>query len=197
MNLAQVSPVLLVLLMASSLCILMLQNFRLALAALAAQYLLIFLLITSVLPSSLALVKLLVGWMITALLVSEIRLIEKDWENRIALSGNLLRGGVLILLWIVVYLGLPLIQLWIPVNQTVLLGGMILLSGGLIQVGLSSQVLRVSLGLLTLFSGFEIIYAALEPSVLVSGLLVLVNIGIGLTGLFLVIRGKEENEVIQ
>lgn len=197
MNLAQVSPVLLVLLMASSLCILMLQNFRLALAALAAQYLLIFLLITSVFPSSLALVKLLVGWMITALLVSEIRLIEKDWENRIALSGNLLRGGVLILLWIVVYLGLPLIQLWIPVNQTVLLGGMILLSGGLIQVGLSSQVLRVSLGLLTLFSGFEIIYAALEPSVLVSGLLVLVNIGIGLTGLFLVIRGKEENEVIQ
>jgi len=197
MNLAQVSPVLLVLLMASSLCILMLQNFRLALAALAAQYLLIFLLITSVLPSSLALVKLLVGWMITALLVSEIRLIEKDWENRIALSGNLLRGGVLILLWIVVYLGLPLIQLWIPVNQTVLLGGMILLSGGLIQIGLSSQVLRVSLGLLTLFSGFEIIYAALEPSVLVSGLLVLVNIGIGLTGLFLVIRGKEENEVIQ
>lgn len=197
MNLAQVSPVLLVLLMASSLCILMLQNFRLALAALAAQYLLIFLLITSVLPSSLALVKLLVGWMITALLVSEIRLIEKDWENRIALSGNLLRGGVLILLWIVVYLVLPLIQLWIPVNQTVLLGGLILLSGGLIQVGLSSQVLRVSLGLLTLFSGFEIIYAALEPSVLVSGLLVLVNIGIGLTGLFLVIRGKEENEVIQ
>jgi len=196
MNLAQVSPVLLVLLMASSLCILMLQNFRLALAALAAQYLLIFLLITSVLPSSLALVKLLVGWMITALLVSEIRLIEKDWENRIALSGNLLRGGVLILLWIVVYLVLPLIQLWIPVNQTVLLGGMILLSGGLIQVGLSSQVLRVSLGLLTLFSGFEIIYAALEPSVLVSGLLVLVNIGIGLTGLFLVIRGKEDNEVI-
>lgn len=197
MNLAQVSPVLLVLLMASSLCILMLQNFRLALAALAAQYLLIFLLITSVFPSSLALVKLLVGWMITALLVSEIRLIEKDWENRIALSGNLLRGGVLILLWIVVYLGLPLIQLWIPVNQTVLLGGLILLSGGLIQVGLSNQVLRVSLGLLTLFSGFEIIYAALEPSVLVSGLLVLVNIGIGLTGLFLVIRGKEENEVIQ
>ena len=197
MNLAQVSPLLVVLLMAASLCILMLQNFRLALAALAAQYLLIFLLITSVLPSSLALVKLLVGWMITALLVSEIRLIEKDWENRIALSGNLLRGGVLILLWIVVYLVLPLIQLWIPVNQTVLLGGMILLSGGLIQVGLSSQVLRVSLGLLTLFSGFEIIYAALEPSVLVSGLLVLVNIGIGLTGLFLVIRGKEENEVIQ
>ncbi len=197
MNLAQVSPVLLVLLMASSLCILMLQNFRLALAALAAQYLLIFLLITSVLPSSLALVKLLVGWMITALLVSEIRLIEKDWENRIALSGNLLCGGVLFLLWIVVYLGLPLIQLWIPVNQTVLLGGLILFSGGLIQVGLSNQVLRVSLGLLTLFSGFEIIYAALEPSVLVSGLLVLVNIGIGLTGLFLVIRGKEENEVIQ
>jgi len=197
MNLAQVSPLLVVLLMAASLCILMLQNFRLALAALAAQYLLIFLLITSVLPSSLALVKLLVGWMITALLVSEIRLIEKDWENRIALSGNLLRGGVLFLLWIVVYLGLPLIQLWIPVNQTVLLGGLILFSGGLIQVGLSNQVLRVSLGLLTLFSGFEIIYAALEPSVLVSGLLVLVNIGIGLTGLFLVIRGKEENEVIQ
>jgi hypothetical protein len=196
MNLEQVSPGLVVLLMVTGLCILMVQKFRLAVVALAAQYLLVFLLITSVLPSSLALVKLLVGWMITALFVSEIRLIEKEWENRIALSGNLLRGGILLFLWIVVYLGLPLIQSWVPVPRIVLLGGMILLSSGLIQTGLSNQVLRISIGLLTLFSGFEVIYAALESSVLVSGLLVLVNIGIGLTGLFLVIRGNEENEVV-
>lgn len=196
MSLEQFSPGLVFLLMAAGLFILMVQNFRLALAALAAQYLLVFLLVTSVLPSSLALVKLVVGWMITALFISEVRLIGKEWENRIALSGNLLRGGILLFLWVVVYLALPLIQTWIPVDRTVLLGGMILISCGLIQVGLSNQVLRISIGLLTLFSGFEVVYAALEPSVLVSGLLVLVNIGIGLAALFLVIRGTEGNEVI-
>ncbi len=196
MSLEQVSPGLVFLLMAAGLFILMVQNFRLALAALAAQYLLVFLLVTSVLPSSLALVKLVVGWMITAQFISEVRLIGKEWENRIALSGNLLRGGILLFLWVVVYLALPLIQTWIPVDRTVLLGGMILISCGLIQVGLSNQVLRISIGLLTLFSGFEVVYAALEPSVLVSGLLVLVNIGIGLAALFLVIRGTEGNEVI-
>lgn len=192
----QISPSLIFLIMAVCLIVLMIQDFRLAAAALGVQYLLVFLLITLALPTGLALVKLLVGWMVTALFISEWKLIGEDWENRTAVSGNILRGGVVLLLWIVLYLALPLLQVWFPVNRNLLLGGMILLSSGIIQVGLSRQVLRIVFGLLTLFSGFEIIYAALEPSVLVSGLLALVNIGIGLTGLFLAVMGREENEVI-
>lgn len=192
----QISPSLTILMMVTCLVLLMIQDFRLAVTALGVQYLLVFILIAAVLPTGLALVKLLVGLMITALFLSEIRTIGKDWENRIAASGNLLRGGVVLILWIVVYLALPLLQVWFPVNQNLLMGGMILLSSGMIQVGLSRQVLRVAFGLLTLYSGFEIIYAALEPSVLVSGLLALVNIGIGLTGLFLAVQGSDKNEVI-
>ena len=194
--LGQISPSLIILIMAVCLILLMIQDFRLAAAALGVQYLLAFLFITLVLPTGLALVKLLVGWMVTALFISEWRLIGEDWKNRTAVSGNILRGGVVMLLWIVLYLALPLLQVWFPVNRNLLLGGMILISSGMIQVGLSRQVLRIAFGLLTLFSGFEIIYAALEPSVLVSGLLALVNIGIGLTGLFLAVQGREENEVV-
>ena len=50
----------------------------------------------------------------------------------------------------------------------------------LLQIGFSMRVSRIFLGLLTLLSGFEILYAAVEQATLVEGLLVLINLGIAL-----------------
>ena len=44
---------------------------------------------------------------------------------------------------------------------------------------------RVILGLLTLLAGFEIIYAAVESSELVAAALAVVNLGLALTGAYL------------
>jgi hypothetical protein len=57
---------------------------------------------------------------------------------------------------------------------------------GLLQLGMTTHPLRVVLGLLTLLSGFEILYAAVEVSVLVTGLLALINLGMALVGSYLV-----------
>jgi hypothetical protein len=61
------------------------------------------------------------------------------------------------------------------------LAATILLAVGLLQVGVFERSLRVGLGLLTLVSGFQVIYAAIEPSLAVVALLTLVHLGLSLT----------------
>jgi hypothetical protein len=50
-------------------------------------------------------------------------------------------------------------------------------------------------GLLTVIAGFEVIYAAIETSVLVAGLLGVVNLGLALTGAYVLISGSLEEAV--
>jgi hypothetical protein len=51
------------------------------------------------------------------------------------------------------------------------------------------------LGLLTLISGFEIIYSTMEASLLVNAFLAVINLGIALIGAFLLIMPKVESEI--
>ena len=64
---------------------------------------------------------------------------------------------------------------------------MLLIGMGLLNVGLSSQTLTSILGLLSIFAGFEILYAAVEASTLVAGLLATINLGIALVGAYLMV----------
>ncbi len=66
------------------------------------------------------------------------------------------------------------------------LAGTILLAGiGALQLGSSRQTVRIIFGLLTVLSGFEVYYAAVEGSILVAGLLSVVVLGLGLVGAYL------------
>jgi len=56
---------------------------------------------------------------------------------------------------------------------------------GLLQLGLTALPLRITIGLLTVLSGFEILYAVVETSTLVSGLLAGVSLGLALVGAYL------------
>ncbi|MBK9604389.1 MAG: hypothetical protein IPO36_21530 [Anaerolineales bacterium] len=69
-------------------------------------------------------------------------------------------------------------------------GSLILIGAGVIHLGVTSDVLRVTLGLLTMLTGFEILYAAVESSILVAGLLALTNLGLGIVGSYLMIAGS-------
>jgi hypothetical membrane protein len=62
---------------------------------------------------------------------------------------------------------------------------MLLVGMGLIHLGMTTRPLRVLLGLLTTLSGFELVYAAVENSVLVAGLLAVVTLGLALVGAYL------------
>ena len=56
---------------------------------------------------------------------------------------------------------------------------------GLLQLGITAQPMRVIIALLTFLSGFEILYSFVEKSTLVAALLVLINIGLSLVGVYL------------
>ncbi len=63
---------------------------------------------------------------------------------------------------------------------------------GLLHLGITSRVLRVTIGLMTILSGFEILYSAVEGSVLVAALLAIINLGLALVGSYLLIASNTQ-----
>jgi hypothetical protein len=52
--------------------------------------------------------------------------------------------------------------------------------------------LRMVLGLLTFLAGFEVLYAGLEFSVLVAGLMAAINLGLALAGTYLLSTAQQK-----
>lgn len=80
---------------------------------------------------------------------------------------------------------------WIQVTgllPSARIGATMLVVVGMMQVGLFDRTLRVGLGILTMISGFQVIYAVIEPSLAVIALLVLVQLGLSITIGFLLQR---------
>jgi len=184
-NLEKLAIVPVLLMMVSSLLVLISQNWRRVILALAIQYVGVFWLIALSWPVELAVIKLVVGWVAGAMLGASPPADFLD-EQFSSLSGWIFRILAAVLVWILVYTSTPLLANWIPAKPTILWGGLILVAMGLLQLGMTTHPLRVVLGLLTLLSGFEILYATVEVSVLVTGLLAMINLGMALVGSYLV-----------
>ncbi|MFZ6018398.1 MAG: hypothetical protein ACOYXO_02225 [Chloroflexota bacterium] len=180
-----------ILLILSSVFLVLFLGWRYALLALALQYVGVFWLIAQTLPIGLAAVKLIVGWMAGAVLAaSQLNLGEELPVSDLA--GRIFRGFVMIFGIIVAFSILPAAEQWIPIERSLLTGGLILLISGLIQLGLTGNPFRLSIGLLTFLAGFEMIYAGLVSSVLVVGLLGLINLGVGLAGSYFILSPSLE-----
>ena len=92
----------------------------------------------------------------------------------------------------------PRIEAIIPgLGLQVIAGSLLLMGMGLIHLGLTSNVFHVLLGLLTMLTGFEIIYAAVESSILVAGLLALTNLGLALVGSYLLIADYSSKPIFE
>lgn len=182
-------PVLLLIL--SSFFLILFLGWRYALLALIVQYVGVFWLIAQTLPIGLAAVKLIIGWMAGAILASSQISLGEDLPVS-DLSGRIFRGFVVIFGVIVAFSILPAAESWIPVERSLLSGGLILLISGLIQLGLTSNPFRLSIGLLTFLAGFEMIYSGLVSSVLVVGLLGLINLGVGVAGSYFILSSSLE-----
>jgi hypothetical protein len=159
---------------------------------LALQYVGVFVLTAYRWPLEMAAVKLVAGWMSVAILGSAMGAgaaeraagwhgDEQPWP-----SGRIFRFFLAILMALAMWVLSPDLQSWLPgVPPPVVSGGMILIGMGLLHLGLTAQPFRVACGLLTVLAGFEVIYAAVESSVLVAALLALVNLGLALAGAYL------------
>jgi hypothetical protein len=174
-----------ILIAVTSLFLLLSQNWRWSILALAVQYLSVFWLTALVWPLGLASVKLVAGLMAGAVLSAaqpSAYQVEESFSGSATFFFRLL---VSILVWLVVAIAAPLLAQALALPLLVAQAAMLLVGMGLIHLGMTTRPLRVLLGLLTTLSGFELIYAALESSVLVAGLLAVVTLGLALVGAYL------------
>jgi hypothetical protein len=169
---------------------------RWLLLILGLQYLGVFLFVYLVWPIGLAMVKLAGGWI--ASLILGIGPVNTAWEEeeRFTPSSSIFRVIVALLVILTVFTLRERVQTWFPVvSAEALIGALVLAGLGLLHLGLATHPLRVVIGLLTLLSGFEILYASMERSILVAGLLAALTLGLALVGVYLdVAPGSEESE---
>lgn len=163
---------------------------------LAAQYLGVFWLVQTEWGIAMAAVKLVAGWMACAVIGiahissrEETEISETSWPQ-----GRLFRLAAIGMVIVVALTGAAQLHTWLNMEFPAAWGGILLIGLGLLHLGISAQPFRVIIGLLTALAGFEIIYAAVESSALVAGLLVVINLGLALAGAyFLTLPVEEKN----
>lgn len=158
---------------------------RWLIVALAVQYVAVFWLVAQNWSLGLSAVKLLVGWMAAALLASSYNEEEPPKPFMANFTENIFKVVAAFLILLLAFSANSISADWIPASAPVLFGGLIIIGMGLLQLGMSTRPFRLTLGLLTVLAGFDIIYAALGSSVLVTGLSAVVSLGLALSGAYL------------
>jgi hypothetical protein len=168
-------------------------SWRWSLGLLAAQYLSVFWMIQTHWPISMAAAKLVTGWMICAILAAtRMNIITGEDKETAWPQGRLFRlfaAGMI--LAATFNFGLRTAE-WLGMSLPVAWGGILLIGLGLLHLGTTALPFRVVLGLLTVLAGFEVLYAAVESSVLVTALLVVINLGLALAGAYFLNITQEE-----
>jgi len=186
-------------LVVTSVGLLISRNWRLSIILLSIQYLAMFILLLVRLPIGLASVKVVSGWMSSAVLGmtrSGLTGAKSVDEESIWPRGRLFRifmaGGV----GIMGIAATPTVEnLMADAGFAITVGSLMLIAMGLLHLGITSQILRVTLGLLTVLTGFEILYSTVEDSALVTALLAMITLGLSLVGSYLMIAtGASEVE---
>lgn len=192
------------LLLVTSLGLLLSRDWRWNLGFLAAQYLGMFWLVTLHWPFGLASIKLVTGWMASATLgvtrlemgdgLQSLETLESQHRESIPLpQGRLFRLFAAAIVVILVATVTPQVENIIPgISRPIIAGGLLLAGMGLLHLGLTAETLRVTLGLLTVMAGFELLYATVETSILLAGLLSIVNLGLALAGAYLMTAAPTE-----
>jgi len=174
-------------LLITSIGLLLSRDWRWSLGLLAGQYFAVFWLILAHWSLTMSAANLVTGWMSAAVLgmtqlsIKEDHAAEESWPQ-----GRLFRLFTAGLVLITIVQGARSVNTWLPeAGQPVIFGALLLIGMGLLHLGITVQPFRVVLGLLTTLSGFEILYAVVENSVLVAGLLSIVTLGLSLAGSYL------------
>ncbi len=191
-----VQSLLALLLFICGLSILLVQNRRWMTGMLAIQYIGVFSLVSISWPMEIAVVKLVAGWMSAAVLfLTYENILDADQEFLLAASLPELffKTFLAVLIGFAVYSMVPEALRWfLGATPQQILGGLWLLGLGILQLALSREPIRIITGLLTVISGFEILYATLEASVLMTGLLAIMNIGLAFVGAYIIMASSLE-----
>lgn len=164
-------------------------DWQISIFSISLQYTSVFVLVSLTWPLEIAAVKVVAGWMAGAVLGLALINIPGGFsdEKPLIVPDFIFRILAAILAGLFAFTGGAKLITWLP--EILLIqayGGMILIALGLLHLGLTSQPFRVVLGLLTVLSGFEILYAAVESSILITGLLAAVTLGLAMLGAYLI-----------
>jgi hypothetical protein len=184
-----------VIIVITGMIILVFRDWRINFFALGVQYLAAFVLVNLSWPTGLALIKLMVGLMATTA-VALTCLRQLTTKNQAEPTSSLIFRGVAgLVIIVVIFIITPVIQenVFPNVELLILQSGMMLFGLTLMQSGMRSEPYLIIISLLSMMIGFETIYSALEISTLLTGLLVIVNLGLALVGIYFVTKSSEES----
>lgn len=174
------------------------RDWRWSLILLATQYFCMFILTLQHWPVGMASVKLVAGWMSAAILgMTRSSFRAQDFEESgLWPRGRLFRLFAAGMVLLIVLATTPSVDTIMADAGYAVTGGSLLLIGmGLLHLGITDYNLRVVIGLMTVLSGFEILYSAVEGSILVAALLAVVNLGLALVGAYLMTAENAPQEV--
>lgn len=185
------SWIVILLLGVTSVGILLARDWRWLIILLSVQYVGVFILTLQHWTLGMATVKVIAGWMGAAILaMTRSNADEEESTDRLpqGRSFRLVAAGVV---GLIAASGAPRVDvLMADAGLAVSAGSLLLIGMGALHLSVTDQPLRVTVGLMTVLAGFEILYSAVETSVLVAALLAVVNLGLTLAGSYLMIASS-------
>jgi hypothetical protein len=187
-----------ILITVTSVGLLLARDWRWLIIFLAAQYFGMLILTLMHWPLGMASVKVVAGWMSAAILGmtrSGLPREDKTEKQSVLPRGRMFRlfaAGIVVM---VVATATPRVDaVMANAGFAVTSGGLLLVGMGLLHLGVTDHILRVTIGLMTVLAGFEVLYATVEGSILVAALLALINLGLALAGSYLLIASNAQTE---
>ncbi|HJQ13773.1 MAG TPA: hypothetical protein VJ830_03415 [Anaerolineales bacterium] len=184
-----------VLMVITSAGLLFVRDWRWNIILLAIQYLGMFMLILQHWPIGMASVKVVAGWMSAAILGMTRSGLAEDVsaEENLSPRGRLFHLFAASTVVLIIAVVTPAVDtIMADAGFPVTNGGLLLIGMGLLHLGITARILQVAIGLMTVLSGFEILYSTVEGSVLVAALLAVINLGLALVGAYLLIAANAQ-----
>lgn len=183
----------LIIVFAALLVLFVFPTWKWSLMGLALLFLASFIFYLQVWPFTMSAVKLITGWMaVTILFFTPIR----EDRPQPGLSGKqIFKSLAMIFLWLVAFLITSKVNQFFQIKPEILFAAIAIFSCGLLQLGMTTYPFYIIIGVLTVFAGFELLYASIETSILINGLLAAVNLLVALVGSYLLSLKPEGEEV--
>lgn len=187
--------IVIILIVVTSVGVLLARDWRWLISFLAAQYIGVFILTLQHLPLGMATVKVIAGWMGAAILGMTRSSLDEAEDASALPQGRFFRLVAAGIVALVAAASAPAVDAMMADAGTAVAAGSLLLIGmGLLHLGVTDQPMRVTVGLMTVLAGFEVLYAAVENSVLVAALLAVINLGLALVGAYLMTASNADEE---
>lgn len=176
---------------ATSVGILLARDWRWLIIFLSVQYVGVFILTLQHWTLGMATVKVIAGWMGAAILGMTRSNMDEEVITDSLPQGRSFRLVAAGVVGLIAASGAARVDVMMAdAGLAVATGSLLLIGMGALHLSVTDQPMRVTIGLMTVLAGFEILYSAVETSVLVAALLAVINLGLTLAGSYLMIASS-------